>query len=72
VTLPPGKYYEAIVSSCTASCATFTTGNGTVTTFYSNSGFTQNVTSGTLGSSITAPGTGNESFGASPLSIILE
>lgn len=72
VTLPPGKYYEAIASSCTSGCATFTTGNGTVTTFYSNSGFTQNVSSGTLGSSITAPGTGNESFGASPLSIILE
>ena len=72
VTLPPGKYYEAIVSSCTASCANFTTGNGTVATFYSNSGFTQNVSSGTLGSSVTAPGTGNESFGASPLSIIVE
>ncbi|MFZ0805367.1 MAG: hypothetical protein WAN03_04260 [Candidatus Sulfotelmatobacter sp.] len=72
VTLPPGKYYEAIVSSCTASCATFTTGNGTVTTFYSNSAFTQNVSGSTLGTTITAPGAGNESFGASPLSIILE
>ncbi len=72
VTLSPGKYYLALVSSCTASCATFTTGNATVTTFYSNSAFTQNVSGNMLGSSITAPGTGNESFGASPLSIILE
>ena len=72
VTLPPGKYYLAIVSSCTSGCATFTTGNGTVTTFYSNSGFTQNVSSSTLGATITAPGSGNESFGASPLSVVLE
>ena len=72
VTLPPGKYYEAIVSSCTAACATFTSGNGTAATFYSNSGFTQNVSGSTLGTTITAPGSGNESFGASPLSIILE
>ncbi len=72
VTLPPGKYYEAIVSSCTSSCATFTSANGTATTFYSNSSFTQNVSSSTLGSTITAPGAGNESFGASPLSIVLE
>ena len=72
VTLPPGKYYEAIVSSCTTGCATFTSANGTATTFYSNSSFTQNVSSSTLGSTITAPGAGNESFGASPLSIILE
>jgi hypothetical protein len=72
VTLSPGKYYLALVSSCTASCATFTTGNATVTTFYSNSAFTQNVSGSTLGGSITAPGTGNESFGASPLSVILE
>ena len=72
VTLPPGKYYEAIVSSCTSACATFTTANGTATTFYSNSAFTQNVSSATLGSTITAPGAGLESFGASPLSIILE
>ena len=72
VTLPPGKYYEAIVSSCTSGCATFTTGNGTAATFYSNSGLTQNVSGSTLGATITAPGSGNESFGASPLSVILE
>jgi len=72
VTLTPGKYYEAIVSSCTSGCATFTSANGTATTFYSNSAFTQGVSGSTLGSSVTAPGAGNESFGASPLSIILE
>jgi hypothetical protein len=35
-----------------------------VTTFYSNSGFTQNVSSSTLGNSITAPAMGNLTFRA--------
>jgi len=72
VSLPPGRYYEAIVSSCTSRCATFTSANEAVTTFYNNTGFTQNVRSSTLGTSIASPGGGYESFGASPLSIILE
>jgi hypothetical protein len=72
VTLPPGKYYEAIVTSCSSACATFTSSQGSTTTFYSNSIFTQNVSGSTLGATVTAPGSGLESFGANPLSIILE
>jgi hypothetical protein len=71
-TLPPGRYYEALSSSCTSSCATFWGSGSTTATYYSNSAASNVASSGTLGSSITAPGTGYESFGANVLSIILE
>jgi hypothetical protein len=70
-TLQPGKYYVMMTSSCTASCATFT-GTGTnAGTFYFN-GTLSVTTGGTLPSSITAPGTGFESFGAQVLSMVWE
>jgi hypothetical protein len=70
VTLPPGKYYEAITTSCASSCATFTSSNVETLTFYSNASMT--VSGNTLATSITAPGSGYESFGASPLSLLME
>jgi hypothetical protein len=69
-TLPPGKYYEAITTSCASACATFTSGAGSTPSFYSNA--TLSVSGNTLGTTISAPGGGYESLGASPLSIILE
>lgn len=70
VTLPPGKYYEAITTSCSSSCATFTASPSETISFYSNGAMS--VTSNTLATSITAPGSGYESFGASPLTILME
>ncbi len=70
-TLPPGKYYQAITTSCTSACATFTGTAFTTLTFYNNSAFTVSA-GGTLPSSITAPGGGYESFAANPLSVMLE
>jgi hypothetical protein len=71
-TLAPGKYYLALSSSCTASCATFYWSGGTTTTYYSNTAASSVAASGTLNSTITAPGSGYESFTAGPLSVILE
>jgi len=71
-TLAPGKYYEAITTSCSSSCATFWGSASTTAAYYSNSAATGVASSGTLNSSITAPGSGYESFGANVLSIILE
>jgi hypothetical protein len=71
-TLAPGKYYMALSSTCTASCATFYWSGGTTTTYYSNTAAGSVAASGTLNASITAPGTGYESFTAGPLSVILE
>ena len=70
-TLQPGKYYVMMTSNCSSSCATFT-GTGTnAGTFYFNGSFSV-TTGGTLPSSITAPGTGFESFGAQVLSMVWE
>jgi len=54
--LPPGKYYVAITTSCTASCAVLEGGNsGAGLTFAGN--VSESVTTGgTLPSSITVPG----------------
>jgi hypothetical protein len=71
VTLPPGKYYQAITTSCTASCATFTGTAATTTTFFNNTTAAV-ATSGTLNTSITAPGAGWESFGANQLATLWE
>lgn len=70
-TLAPGYYYEGITTSCTSGCATFAGSASTTTTYYSNSSFSI-TTGGTLPSSITAPGSGYESFGANTLSAIFE
>jgi len=70
-TLAPGRYYEAITTNCASSCATFWGSASTTAAYYSNSAL--GVTAGgTLPASITAPGSGFESFGANTLSIILE
>ena len=71
VTLPPGKYYEAITTNCASSCANFWGSSTTTATFYSNNAFAV-TPGGTLASSITAPGGGYESFGGNVLSVILE
>ena len=70
-TLAPGRYYEAITTSCASSCATFWGSASTTAAYYSNSALGVSA-GGTLPASITAPGTGFESFGANTLSIILE
>ena len=70
-TLQPGRYYEAITTSCSSPCATFWGSGSTTAAYYSNSAFSI-TTGGTLPPSITAPSTGYESFGANTLSIILE
>ena len=71
-TLAPGKYYLALSSTCTSSCATFYWSGGTTTTYYSNTAASSVAASGTLNSSISAPGSGYESFTAGPLSVIFE
>ncbi len=71
-TLAPGRYYLALSSGCTSSCATFYTSGGTTTTYYSNTAASSVASGGTLASSITAPGSGYESFSANVLSVILE
>ena len=71
-TLAPGKYYLALSSGCTSSCATFYTSGGTTTTYYSNTAASSVASGGTLASSIIAPGSGYESFSANVLSVILE
>jgi len=70
-TLAPGKYYEAITTSCSSSCANFWGSASTTGAYYSNSAFAVTA-GGTLPASITAPGSGYESFGANVLAIILE
>jgi hypothetical protein len=55
-TLQPGKYYLAITTSCTSSCATLSgDGSGAVVTFLSAGTVTTSGTQGTLDSSITVP-----------------
>jgi len=55
-TLQPGKYYLAITTGCTASCATLSgDGSSAVVTFQSAGLVTTSGTQGTLDSSITAP-----------------
>jgi hypothetical protein len=71
-TLGPGKYYLALSSGCTSSCATFYASGGTTVTYYSNTAASSVASGGTLASSITAPGTGFESFSANALSVIFE
>jgi len=71
-TLSPGKYYLALSSSCTSSCATFTATGTNVAAYYYQSTASGIASGGTLGSSITAPGSGYESFGAQFLSVIFE
>jgi hypothetical protein len=71
-TLAPGRYYLALSSGCTSSCATFYTSGGTTTTYYSNTAASSVASGGTLASSIIAPGSGYESFSANVLSVILE
>ena len=71
-TLSPGKYYLALSSSCTSSCATFTATGTNVAAYYYQSTASGIASGGTLGSSITAPGSGYESFGAQSLSVIFE
>lgn len=53
VTLQPGKYYLAITTNCTASCATLDGDNASGVTF--QNGGTVSVTSGTLSGSVTPP-----------------
>jgi hypothetical protein len=55
-TLQPGKYYLAITTSCTSSCATLSgDGSGAVVTFLSAGTVTTSGTQGTLDSSISVP-----------------
>ncbi len=55
-TLQPGKYYLAITTSCTSSCATLSgDGSSAVVTFLSAGTVTTGGTQGTLDGSITAP-----------------
>jgi hypothetical protein len=55
-TLQPGKYYLAVTTSCTSSCATLSgDGSGAVVTFLSAGTVTTSGTQGTLDSSISVP-----------------
>jgi len=55
--LQPGKYYVAITTSCTATCATLSgDGSGAVVTFLSAGLVTTAGTQGTLDGTITVPG----------------
>jgi hypothetical protein len=70
-TLQPGKYYVAITTSCTSSCATLSgDGSGAVVTFLSAGTVTTSGTQGTLDSSITVP-SDSYTWGGSMVSFIV-
>ena len=71
-TLTPGKYYLVLSSSCTSSCATFNATGTNVAAYYYQAAASGVASSGVLNSSITAPGTGYESFSGQALSVIFE
>ena len=71
-TLQPGKYYLAMTTSCTSSCATLSgDGSGAVVTFLSAGTVTTSGTQGTLDSSITVP-SDSYTWGGTMISFIVK